>query len=94
MNIYDEIAAERNYQVEKWGNEADDTVNTPWMWCCYIASYSTRWMNGSFMLRTSTVDNFRAAMIKTAAICVAAVESIDRQNAANGKQFYEVSDDK
>ena len=27
-----------------WGQQVDDTLNTPWMWCAYICSYATKWM--------------------------------------------------
>ena len=87
--IFKEIDEERNYQTERWGDGTDDMVNTPWKWATYIGLYSTRWMDGSFRLRDNTVDAFRKCMIKTAAICVAAVESLDRQRAANGRAFYE-----
>lgn len=89
-SIYAEIESERAYQRQRWGNKTDDTINTPWMWVAYIAAYSTKWMVGSFApLGEETVDDFRKKMIKTAAVAVAAVESIDRQQSANGKTFYE-----
>lgn len=89
-SVYDEIKAERRYQDSRWGHHVDDMNNTPWMWCAYIAGYSTRWMAGTFLpLKHSVTDSFRVAMIKTAAICVAAVESIDRQRVAKGHTFYE-----
>lgn len=34
------------------------------------------------------IDAFRKAMVKTAAVALAAIESIDRQRASNGKTFY------
>ena len=40
-------------------------------------------------LGEDTVSLFRRSMIKTAAICVAAIESVDRQRAQRGKAFYE-----
>jgi hypothetical protein len=85
-----EVAQERAYQDKKWGHQVDDTKNTPWMWVSYISAYSCKWMVGSFApLGTPTTDAFRTAMIKTAAICVAAVESIDRQRKKKGIAFYE-----
>lgn len=87
--IFAQIEQEREYQQKRWGNTTDDTLNTPWMWVSYIAAYATKWMVGTFLpLKADVVTDFRAKMIKTAAICVAAVESIDRQR-ANGKTFYE-----
>jgi hypothetical protein len=90
MSVYDEIKAERDYQIGKWGNESDDTKNTPWMWAAYIAQYATRWMSGKFTFNSDEdTGSFRQAMIKTAAIAIAAVESLDRQNEESGKPFYQ-----
>jgi hypothetical protein len=90
MSVYDEIQVERGYQDSRWGTANDDKFNTPWMWVAYIARYSTTWMNGQFLpVGDYAVNNFRASMVKVAAIAVAAVESIDRQRIVNGKTFYE-----
>lgn len=90
QSIYDEITIERNYQIKKWGNANDDTKNSPWHWVTYIISYASRWQAGEWApLSYRTCKSFRACMITVAAIAVAAVESYDRQNLANGKQFYE-----
>lgn len=91
--IYDEIKLERQYQKQRWGNVTDDTLNTPHMWVTYISAQSVRWMAGIFTYPTTSVDAFRAAMIKTAAVCVAAIESLDRQRMSKGKAFYESDDD-
>lgn len=92
LTIYDEIAAERAYQEGLWGNEADDALNTPWMWAAYIGAYATKWMVGSFLpLKRSVTDEFRKCMVKVAALAVAAIQSIDRQRAENGSTFYEES---
>lgn len=88
--IWAEVSGELDYQETKWGHEIDDTKNTPWMWHSYITNYAGKWMVGSFVpLGQNTVSEFRRFMIKTAAICVSAVRSIDRQREANGKTFYE-----
>ncbi len=90
MTIYDEIETERKYQRKRWGNDADDTSNTPFHFASYIAHYATRWMAGEWVpLRRGTTDAFRQAMVKVAAIAVAAIESVDRQREDNGKTFYE-----
>lgn len=91
-DILIETAHERGYQINKWGNETDDTKNTPWMWVSYIASYATGWMRGEFSITKSCADRFRTAMIKTAATAIAAVESLDRQRLKNGGAFYEEPD--
>jgi hypothetical protein len=89
-SIFAEIEIERAYQDTRWGTDKDDTLNTPWMWAAYIAGYATKWLAGTFLPLTPTVtDDFRAKMVKTAAIAVAAIESVDRQREANGKTFYE-----
>jgi len=88
--IFQEIEAERIRQDGKWGTEVDDIENTPWMWAAYIGLYATKWMVGTFMPLDRTVtDAFRAAMVKVASIAVAAIQSVDRQRAANGTTFYE-----
>ncbi|MGN6819313.1 MAG: hypothetical protein ACTHJR_11655 [Sphingomonas sp.] len=90
-NVYDEIRAEREYQDDKWGVEIDDTKNTPWMWAAYIGQYATSWMRGTFLpLQPDVTDAFRKAMVKVAAIAVAAIQSIDRQRAGGSQStFYE-----
>jgi hypothetical protein len=89
-NIYDEIRSEREYQEKRWGNSADDTLNTPNDFVSYIGSYSTKWFPGGFTpYGHDTVDAFRKSMVKTAALAVAAIESIDRQRANAGAAFYE-----
>jgi energy-coupling factor transporter ATP-binding protein EcfA2 len=91
-HIFTEVNAERRYQTDKWGIAADDTQNTPWMWVSYITQYATKWMTGLFHVPTSSADLFRTAMIKTATTAIAAVESLDRQRARNGRAFYETAE--
>lgn len=89
-NILNEIRKEREYQKERWGNETDDTLNTPWMWASYIAQYATKWMAGTFApLSSDTVNTFRKCMVKVATLAIAAIESIDRQRQENTQTFYE-----
>lgn len=88
--ILNEINLEREYQKNKWGNAVDDTVNEPNDFIAYMNAYSTRWFPGGFSpYSPETLDAYRTSMIKTAAIAVAAVESLDRQRATNGKAFFE-----
>jgi hypothetical protein len=85
-----EINNERVYQQKRWGDNADDTQNAPNDFVSYIAHHSTRWFNGGFAPYSSaTVAEFRRQMIKVAALAVAAIESIDRQQEKVGKTFYE-----
>lgn len=91
--ILKEIDAERDYQDKKWGHNADDTKNEPNDWASYIAHHSTRWFNGGFApYDATTVAAFRKQMVKTAALAVAAIESLDRQTRDIGKPFYQVDE--
>lgn len=76
QDIFNEIENERKYQEAKWGNETDDTLNTQFHWVTWIVQEVTRFTNGTW---NPPMTNFRKAMIKTAAVAVAAVESIDRK---------------
>ena len=74
MSVYDEIKQERTRQDEQWGVAFDDknTVND---WTAYIISYAGR--------AAFTVDDasWREQAVKTAALVIAAIETLDR----NGK---------
>ena len=88
--ILNEIKIERENQQRRWGDQSDDTNNAPTDWVTYIGKYSTNWFNGQYPpYTTGVVEDFREAMIKTAALAVAAVESLDRQRIGTGKTFYE-----
>jgi len=65
-----EIAVERQYQDEMWGSEFDDknTVND---WITYMARYASN-------AGTATPAGQRVALVKVAALAVAAVEAFDR----------------
>jgi len=89
-HILQEIETERQYQENKWGNDADDKINFPNDWVTYINHHATRWFKGGFApYDDKTIDAFRAQMIKVAAIAVAAAESIDRQRAEHGRTIYQ-----
>lgn len=70
--IFNQIAKERAYQEGKWGSKFDDK-NTLNDWLAYIAGYGARASN-------IDVDKIvqRAAMVKVAALAVAALETFDR----------------
>lgn len=90
MTVYDEIKAERDYQVERWGLRADKELNTPNDFVSYISCYSTRWFDNTFEPYCSeTVDAYRKAMVKVATLAVAAIEALDEQRAENGRAFFE-----
>lgn len=70
------ISQERNYQVEKWGTQADLELNTPNDWVSYIAHHSTRWFNGGFApYSEETLEAFLVQMVKVGALATAAIES-------------------
>ena len=73
-----------------WGHESDDTKNDPFLWMGVIARTSSSWMAGEYEpFSKERVDAFRAAMLDTAAVAIAAIESIDRQRENNGVTFFE-----
>lgn len=89
-NVYDLIREEREYQHEKFGTEADDTMNTPNDFIALISQFATKKLpNGFLPYNPETVDGFRNSMVKVAALAVAAVESVDRQRSEAGHAFYE-----
>lgn len=91
-NVIEAVAKEREYQVARWGLEADDTLNTPNDFVSYITRYSSRWFPGGFApYTTETVNDFRESMVKVATLAIAAVESVDRQREEAGHTFYEVT---
>lgn len=77
------------YQDRQWGQDVDDTLNTPWMWCAYLCSYATKWMKNPHRWTREDTEEFYDRMIQTSAIAAAAAESILRQREAHGKTFYE-----
>ena len=88
--VFNEILEELKYQDAKWGHEVDDTKNKPTDWVTYICHYAARWFDNTFPpYRPITVDDFREDMIKTAALAISAVESLDRQRKEKGKPFYQ-----
>jgi hypothetical protein len=74
INILDRIDGEREYQIQRWGT-ADEEINMPNDFVAYMAHYSTKWFNGQFApYNLETLVRFNEAMVKTAAIAVAAAE--------------------
>jgi hypothetical protein len=76
--VIEEIQAEREYQRQKWGTEADLKVNTPMDFVGYIANHSSRWFGGGFRpYSRDTLGAFRIQMIKVATLAIAAIEHVD-----------------
>lgn len=74
----EDIKNERDYQITKWGTDADFTINAPMDFVGYIAYHSTRWFEGGFRpYSRETLENFKAEMVKVATLAAAAVESVD-----------------
>jgi len=71
--ITSSIVIERMRQMEQWGNDHDDR-HTPLNWIGLIAHYSSKWVSFKFNLKL-----FRRCMIKTAAICIAAIDYAQRR---------------
>lgn len=76
-NVLAEIGRERIYQDKKWGTDADDKYNGPMQWTGYITYYATSWFAGGYPPYNK--EAFRTAMVKVAALAVAAIEQIDRK---------------
>ena len=74
--ILQEISNERERQLLLWGNIADNK-NTRNDWAAYICRYAS---DGAYNGKNNQFNemHFRECLIKVAAICVAAIEAIDR----------------
>lgn len=89
-DILEAISKERKRQDRLWGSEFDDK-NTPNDWVAYITNYVAA---GAYDGRHEkfTVEGFRANLLKAATVCVAAVETIDRNNGKLAKRHYDRED--
>ena len=70
-SVFEEIKAERAAQDEKWGGARHDQDHRPEDWIVFIVKHLDRadWRERA---------PFRAAMVKVAALAVAAIEYCDR----------------
>ena len=59
QKVFEDVLKERRYQDRQWGQEVDDTLNTPWMWCAYLCSYATSGCKTHIAGREKTPKNFR-----------------------------------
>jgi phosphoserine aminotransferase len=57
QRVFEDVLKERLYQERKWGQDVDDTLNTPWMWCAYLCSYATKWMQNRIAGRAEIPKN-------------------------------------
>ncbi len=76
--IFNEIRTERGLQDLQWGGKNHDDQHDIRDWVCYIVNFLARAVNNEadwgFNLKKA-----RSAFIKVAALCIAAIESIDRK---------------
>jgi len=78
QSIYEEIELERQFQDGKWGGPKWDDTKGVRDWVTYIVVYLGRAVNrDSEWGRNLSLS--RIAIVKVAALCVAALESFDRE---------------
>jgi len=81
--IAGEVLAERQYQEDKWGDKFDKK-NTPNDWVCYIAKYL-----GQAVTLPWDAATFRKMLVKTAALCFAAIQWCDKTKGKMPKRHYD-----
>ena len=81
MSVYDEIKAERDYQIDKWGEDFD-SKNTANDWVAYITAY----LGQAYTIPFNKVQ-YRKFLIKVATLAVAAVETLDREGNPAPRHF-------
>lgn len=88
--VLHEVDAERERQQKIWGNDFDD-LNTANDWVAYICRYIGE---GAYNGREKkfTVARFRDFLVRAAAICCAAVETIDRNGGKLIHRHYDHTD--
>ena len=91
-----QIDAERGRQENLWGSGFDER-NTPNDWATIVTHYmsqaamcSQRWTGVRPDCRVVlNVQDYRKNLVKAAAVCIAAIEAIDRTVDAPGKRHYD-----
>lgn len=68
------VEAEREYQKTKWGST--DHLNDEYNWAGYIGAYTNRTLIGTPGEDRIRRMNFRADMVKVAALALAAAETL------------------
>jgi hypothetical protein len=69
-NLISEVLNERDQQDERWGGLRHDKNHSSKEWSIYIKKHLERW-------ETETGNDKRYAMIRVAALALAAIESYD-----------------
>jgi hypothetical protein len=76
--VYHAIERERLYQDSKWGGSEHDDTKDVRDWVAYVVNYLARTVNQDASWGND-IRVSRRYFIKVAALCVAAVEAIDRK---------------
>lgn len=82
-----EVALEREYQAERWGDGTDasldaidDEKNSAESFMAFIAHHATRWFPGGFPPHGAlALADFRKQMVKVAALAFAAARWAERR---------------
>jgi hypothetical protein len=77
--IEDAIDDERSRQDEQWGGAEHDDEHDADEWESVIVKHANR-LTGSGVCDRVASPDYRARLIKIAAIAIAAIESFDRRN--------------
>jgi hypothetical protein len=88
--VYAEISLERAGQNAEWGGDTHDDEHSIIEWSLFIGKQAGKLSSWAIAMLDNTSDwpirEARGALVKIAAIAVAAIESIDRRAAAKGRQ--------
>ncbi len=82
MNVYREIAQERQRQMKQWGGQQHDDQHNHGQWMLILAKQVGKAANGVLRWRDAgwTIKPLRDSLIAVAAVCVAWLEAIDRRS--------------
>jgi hypothetical protein len=74
-------------QDRQWGQEVDDTLNTPWMWCAYVCGYATKWMKNPHrwthrgILRQDDPDEHLVVVVQDGDVIIFALQRLSLSRA-------------
>ncbi len=91
MDVIQEVVAERQRQDEKWGIQ--DHSPLEWMAILFeeVGETSEHVVETHFGRRTA-LDGYRTEMLQVAAVCVAAVQNLDRRRAMAASRAHKGKD--
>jgi len=90
MDVYKQIKAERRVQDAQWGGPEHDDNHTLSQWLDIIDRHKSRlWhvlvkQQMGYLADQEAHQQSRDRLLKIAAICVAAIEALDRQDGEDG----------